>query len=97
MKNVLIVKTHKTNGRAWAAWKIKEESAKDLEYVVSVGRKGAVLYRVHDYEFGYFFGNDYKRVVFDLEEIGNEDNIIARLQSQTNLFEAGWVLKFASI
>ena len=95
--NVLIVKTHKTDGRAWAAWKIKEEKAADLEYVVSVGRNTVQVYLVHDFVSGYFFGNSYTRVAFDLEECEGED-IIANLKSQgINLFEAGWVLKFANV
>ena len=93
--NTLIVKTHKTNGRAWAAWKIKEEKAKDLEYVVSVGRDNAIVYLVHDFESGYFFGNDYKRVVFDLEQCEGTD-ILESLKDE-DLFGSGWVLKFAKV
>lgn len=67
--NVLIVKTHRTNGRAWAAWKITEEKAKGLEYVLSVMRDSVTAYRVEDFVSGYFFDNEYKRVVFDLTEL----------------------------
>lgn len=97
MKQVLIVKTHKTNGRAWAAWKITEASAKGIEYVVSVNGDHVTVYLAHDHVMGYFFGDNYQRAAFDLEECEGAD-IIANLKNQgINLFEAGWVVKFASI
>ena len=104
MKNVLIVKTHKTGGRAWAAWKITEDKAKDLEYVVSVNGKRVTVYFVHDYTMGTFWGQDYQRVVFDLEEMdesfdGDETNgVLGSLIKQgVDLFAAGWVVKLAEV
>ena len=102
--NTLIVKTHKTNGRAWAAWKVSEEKAKGLEYVVSVNRKQVTVYFVHDYVMGTFWDNDYQRAVFQLEELDESfdqdeaDGVVGKLVKQgIDLFAAGWVIKLANV
>ena len=90
--NVLNVKTHKSNGRAWSAWNVKEETASGLEYLVSVNGKQATAYVVNDYQMGKFWGDNYERAVFDLTELP-ESLSKKVVESQGDIYGSGWVVK----